>query len=131
MNIASNTGERTMKLAYIAGPYRAKTTGKIFQNIRHASNIALNWWNKGYAVICPHKNTAFFDGLADDNIWLRGDLEMIKRMDPTKGDTVVMLTGWAESKGAIAEHNLAVDLGLTIAYEPVNNNKEDLNGTIL
>ena len=48
-----------MKLAYIIGPYRADTIYQIKKNIEKAEETALKYWKKGYAVICPHLNTAF------------------------------------------------------------------------
>ena len=61
-----------MKIAYIAGPYRAKTYSEIDLHILNAQQVAIQLWQIGYAVICPHKNTAHFEGLAPDNIWLKG-----------------------------------------------------------
>jgi nucleoside 2-deoxyribosyltransferase len=107
-----------MKLIYIAGPYRAYLPdGKInisgvHQNIEEAGKVALKYWQAGNAVICPHKNTAYFDGAAPDEVWLEGDLEMIRRCD-----AVVMMKGWENSKGSIKEHELAQLLAKEIIYE--------------
>lgn len=101
-----------MKVAYIAGPYRAGTPLDILRNVHRAGDVALKYWNAGYAVICPHKNTCLFDGQADDSVWLEGDKEMLRR-----SDLVVMMQGWEKSSGATAEHELAVSLGLPIFYD--------------
>lgn len=101
-----------MKLVYVAGPYRARTTFGIQANIRAAAEVALKYWKQGYAVICPHANTAYFDGEADDEVWLNGDLEMLSRCD-----LVVMLPTWRRSAGAIAEHERAKELGIAVVYE--------------
>lgn len=100
-----------MRLAFISGPYRAATPSGIVQNIRNAERVAIEYWRKGYAVICPHKNTALFDGLAPDSVWLSGDLEMLRRCD-----VVVMIPGWKASSGAINEESLALNLGKEIHY---------------
>ena len=100
-----------MKVAYIAGPYRGKTHYEIEQNIRAAEAVAIKYWQLGYAVICPHKNTAHFDGLAPDEVWLKGDLEILKRCD-----LIVMVPGWEGSMGSRAEKELAEDLGIFITY---------------
>lgn len=68
-------------VGYVAAPYRAKTIRGIVENIRHAEKIALDIWALGYPTICPHKNTALFDGAAPDDVWLRGDLELLNRCD--------------------------------------------------
>lgn len=101
-----------MKLAYVAGPYRAKTPLDILKNVHAAGEVALKYWRLGYAVICPHKNTALFDGQADDDVWLKGDIEMLRRCD-----VVVMMANWRESRGATAEHAIAIAHNIPIIYE--------------
>lgn len=101
-----------MKLAFISGPYRGKTISDVVANIRHAEKYAIQYWQDGYAVICPHKNTALFDGLAPDRVWLDGDMEMLRRCD-----LCVMIPGWSNSVGARAEHTLAKELGVEVVYE--------------
>jgi len=92
-----------MKVVYIAGPYRSKDgPNGIYENIQRARTEAIKWWRQGYAVICPHMNTALMDGACADEVWLDGDLELIRRCD-----IVVMLPRWKESEGATAEHNEA------------------------
>lgn len=101
-----------MRVAYIAGPYRARTPLDILDNVQAAGRVALKYWNLGYAVICPHKNTALFDGQAPDSVWLDGDLELIKRCD-----VVVMMSNWRKSSGATAEHEFALANGIEVIYE--------------
>jgi hypothetical protein len=101
-----------VKVAYIAGPYRAATPLDILDNVHAAGRVALKYWNLGYAVICPHKNTALFDGQAPDSVWLDGDLELIKRCD-----VVVMMANWRKSSGATAEHEFALAHGIEVIYE--------------
>lgn len=102
-----------MKVVYISGAYRSKDGADgIFENIYKARKAALRWWKEGYAVICPHMNTAFMDGACHDTVWLEGDLELVKRCD-----SIYMLTGWKQSEGAIQEHDTAIDYGLTVIYQ--------------
>ena len=97
-----------MKVAYVAGPYRAKTINGIWCNIERAKLLAADLWKMGYAVICPHANTAFMDGATtsnqadDSHVWLKGDLEILKRCD-----CIVMIPGWEQSEGATAEMQYA------------------------
>ena len=100
-----------MKVAYIAGPYRGETESAVVTNIRHAEKYAIKYWKLGYAVVCPHKNSALFGGLAPDEVWLAGDLEILGRCD-----VVVMIPGWTRSVGAVAEELHARRLGLEIIY---------------
>lgn len=96
-----------MKLCYVAGPYRDKR-GAYFvkKNIRAAEEVAVQLWRNGFAVICPHKNTEFFDGVVGDQELLDGDIEIIKRCD-----FVVMVEGWARSEGASWERYNAIKEG--------------------
>jgi hypothetical protein len=52
-----------------------------------------------------------FDGEAPDEVWLAGDLELLRR-----SDAVLMVDGWQRSVGATAERQVAADLGLPIFY---------------
>ena len=102
-----------MLVAYVAGPYRNKSLYFIKQNIRRAEDVAVRLWNYGYAVICPHANTNFFDGAygMEDDVWLKGDLEIISRCD-----ILVVIPGWASSKGTKEEIKFARSLGIPVFF---------------
>jgi len=91
-----------MRLAYVAGRYRSPTLRGIVENIQAAERVALNLWRIGFATLCPHKNTAYFDGAMPDETWLSGDLVMLARCD-----LLVTVPGWEESVGARAEVDFA------------------------
>jgi hypothetical protein len=97
-----------MKIVFISGPYR----GDVNANIEHAKQAAIRLWQVGYAVICPHLNTAHFDGLCDDAVWLVGDLEILSRCD-----IIYMLRGWENSSGARDEFQKAILLNIPILQE--------------
>lgn len=101
-----------MKVVYVAGPYRAETEWGLIENIRNAENAAIELWKQGWAVICPHKNTAHFGGLCDDGVWLEGDLEILRRCD-----AIYLAKGWHKSQGALKELELARELGLQILMD--------------
>ena len=98
-----------MKLIYIAGPYRSDTEYGVKLNIDRAEAVALKYWKAGYAVFCPHKNSAFMGGSCPDETWLEGGLAILRRCD-----IIVMMEGWKNSTGSIMEYNLACKLGLEI-----------------
>lgn len=104
------TGERVV-VAYVAGPYRDKSEWKVVNNIRTAENLALSLWRPGVAVICPHKNTAFFGGAQPDEVWLDGDLELVRR-----SDVVVCTADWERSLGARNEVQFASELGIPVLH---------------
>ncbi len=100
-----------MKVIYVAGPYRGPNAWEIEQNIRRAEELALVVWKLGAAAICPHANTRFYQGAAPDEVWLEGDLEILRRCDG-----VLMCPDWRLSEGATEERNEAERQGLPIFY---------------
>lgn len=82
-------------------------------NINIARQHAIKIWNRGDAAICPHLNTACFEYDCDATYdqYIAGDLLMVDRCD-----VIYMLPNWEHSKGAIMEHQLAVDIGKEIEY---------------
>ena len=100
-----------MRVIYVAGRYRADSENGVFENIIHARQAAQRLWHEGWAVICPHMNTAFMGATKPDLIFLDGDLEILSRCD-----AIYMLRGWQQSKGAQEEHQLALREGKEIIY---------------
>jgi hypothetical protein len=99
---------------YIAGPFRSKKPGDHWeqtQNIRRAEALALEVWKAGHVALCPHLNTANFQGALPDDVWLDGDLELLRRCD-----AVLLVAGYQESAGTHREIREAVDAGIPV-YE--------------
>lgn len=101
-----------MKVVYVAGPFRGPNAWEIEENIRRAERLALQVWRSGAAALCPHTNTRFFQGAADDAVWLDGDLELLARCD-----AVILTPNWRESSGARAEHGFATSRGIPVFHE--------------
>jgi len=102
------------RVVFLSGPYRATATTTVLEHIREAELHALNLWIAGFAVICPHLNTAHFDGICPNGTWLEGDLAILSRLSKT--DAVFMLPGWEDSEGSKAELDLATALRIPIFY---------------
>lgn len=107
-----------MRVIYIAGPFRAINphTGKsdawrVQQNVMMAMTLALEVWKSGAVAICPHSNTMFFQDAHGvfDQVWLDGDLELLHR-----SDAVLLTPDWQRSRGATAEREYAIKLGLPV-----------------
>lgn len=92
-----------MRVVYIAGPYRGSNAWEVENNIRRAEALALEVWKLGAAALCPHTNTRFFQGAADDSVWLNGDLELLRRCD-----ALLLTPDWKQSSGARAEVQFAI-----------------------
>ena len=101
-----------MKVIFISGPYRAKTYMGIHRNIEEARKAAIQLWQQGWAVICPHMNTAHFDGACPDQVWLNGALEILHRCD-----AVYVLKKWETSEGTKQEIYWAKVWNKEIIYE--------------
>ena len=109
---------KSMPILYISGPFSSNDNlHGVEQNILTASKYALKAWKKGWAAICPHKNTSGYQHIdLPYEIWINGDLAFIDRLDVKKGDALLMLPDWEQSKGAQLEHEFAKQKGLTIYY---------------
>lgn len=98
-----------MKVVYIAGPFRSSTHWGIVHNVRRAELRALDVWGMGAAALCPHLNTANFQGAWPDELWIEGTLELLRRCD-----AVLLVAGWRGSEGTIAEIAEARRLGIPV-----------------
>ena len=101
-----------IRVGYVAGPFRGKSHWEIHENIRNAERLALEVWRLGCACICPHTNTIHFQDAAPDDIWLEGDLAILKRCD-----FVLMTPDWQCSQGATAEHAFARKYAIPVFYD--------------
>jgi hypothetical protein len=96
-----------MKLVYVAGPYRGKSTWKIDRNINAAREWGMLVALCGAYPVIPHSNTAHFDGTLDDKFWLDGTLELLSRCDGS-----IFIPGWIASSGSRGEWALAERLNI-------------------
>ena len=99
-----------MKLIYVAGPFRASTRWGVELNIRRAEALALEVWRLGAVGVCVHSMCRYFEGAADD-VWLAGDLELLRRCD-----AVLVTDDWERSTGAIAEVKFARDNQIPVFF---------------
>lgn len=104
-----------MIVVYLAGPYTADTPEGIAANIAVARKVAIELWEKGFAVICPHLNTAHFevDCQCEYLDYVNGDLAIVERVD-----AVVLLPGWRSSPGARVECDVAHMRGIEVTEYP-------------
>lgn len=110
-----------MIVIYVVGAYRAPTIRGVVENIRSAESVALSLWQRGFAVVCPHLNSALLDGAVPDGTFLAGDLEILSRCD-----AVVTVPGWEASVGSVAEVQEAKSLGLAVFHWEPNRASERL-----
>jgi hypothetical protein len=102
-----------MKLCYICGPYRHKEPVKINNNIAFARMYAEKYWRLGYAVLCPHMNSAHLDGVVADQQFLRAYTDVFVPLC----DLLVVIPGFEKSIGSKLEIKRAKELKIEIIYE--------------
>lgn len=116
-----------MRVIYVAGPYRGADSWEVERNIRRAEELAFEVWRMGLAALCPHMNTRHFDRALPDQVWLDGDLELLRRCDG-----LILTADWERSAGTITEVARARSLGLpvflSLDYLLIAVNKERRGG---
>jgi nucleoside 2-deoxyribosyltransferase len=109
-------------LVYLAGPYRPYTDEdgthhSIAQNVRAAAEYGVEIWKRGMVAVIPHTMTYFprlqqqdggIKGVAPEVFW-EGELELLARCD-----MLVMMPTWRLSRGATAEREYALALGIPV-----------------
>ena len=105
-------------ILYISGPYSPGYGRTVEDNIRIAREYATRAWNRGWAAITPHLNTAGFELDCTDlrhEDWLAGDLSILSHLDPARS-AVLMLPRWKQSKGARLEFKEACKRGFPVYF---------------
>lgn len=98
-----------MKLIYIAGPFRGSNQWQIAENVHRAMELASQAVELGVMPVCPHGMTRDFHGHGDDELWLEGTMELMRRCD-----AVLLTPDWRRSTGATLERQEALRLGLPV-----------------
>ena len=104
-----------LPVVYIIGPFRGKTAWDVAQNVRRAEEVALSVAEMGAMPLCPHANTAHFDGLLTAEFWLTGTAELLRRCD-----AAITVDGWERSSGSRGEIKLAGELGIPVFYDEIS-----------
>ena len=102
---------------YIAGPYRATNGGhdyqsyyEIDQHINEARMWATRLANENIPFFCAHMNSAHMEVIvpnASPDYWLNLDRLILEH-----ASALLLIPGWMESKGALAERDRAAELGI-------------------
>ena len=119
-----------MKVIYIAGPYRAYSQdgeisiSGIYENINRARFVAKFVWREGLVPLTPHLNSMLMDGFCKDEVFLRGDLELLSR-----SDAILLLPDWERSSGATGEYLHALKLKIP-HFSLESNQDQEITSTL-
>ena len=97
-----------MFICYVAGPYR----GDIAKNVAAAREVQTALLNSGLAVICPHTMNSGLEACTlTDEEHIERLLEIVERVD-----ALVVLPGWEDSEGTMAEIARAQEFAIPVYY---------------
>lgn len=102
-----------MKFAFVIGPYRGNTIYEMRENILSAEKLGAEISSYGVFAYVPHKNSAFYDGLQNDEFFLKANLEMLEKCTFNVG---IVNYGWEHSSGSGGEIQQCKTLGIKILY---------------
>jgi len=100
---------------YLAGPM----TGYPEHNYPAFRDVTAWLRSKGHYVYSPHEQLPQTDGDRVGTVELRQAFADYCRFICLEADTIVLLPGWKDSRGAKAEHQLAINCKLDV-FEMIN-----------
>ena len=102
-----------MKIVYVAGKFRGKNAWEVHKNVQEALKVAFEVASLGAMPLTPHANTFPFDGTLDDQFWLDGTTELLRR-----SDALMTVSNWTKSEGTKMEiHEAVTKLGIPVFHE--------------
>lgn len=103
--------EKRVKLVYVAGPYSATAERTVEYNVKAARAVArlVAAAHPLLFPVVPHQLGAGVEDLGDYDWWIAGTLKLMSRCD-----ALVLVAGWEESRGARAEREVAIRLGMPV-----------------
>jgi len=103
-------------MIYLASPYSHPDAAVREARFRAACQATAGLLKAGHHVLCPiaHSHPLVAYGLPTDwDFWQQVDHEYLRHCDEM---VVLMLDGWRESKGVLAEIGIAEELGKPVRY---------------
>lgn len=113
--LRSDSDHATPKTYYLAGPM----AGYADHNFPYFAEAALRLRRQGYLILSPHEvdhgETAEHRGSKSYAEYLKADFKVLLACDG-----IILLPGWMTSRGATAELNLALTVGMSAWYYNIN-----------
>lgn len=96
-----------MKLVFIAGKFSGANNWEIACNVHAAESAALRVAELGGMPVVPHSLGQHMFGTLPEEFWRAGCLLLLSRCDG-----ILLLPGWMDSAGAVAESKHAEQHGI-------------------
>ena len=109
------TGVDYMRV-YIAGPYTSDSAISVFENMRNGIRASLKILLAGHAPFCPWLHYQFFLFLRDKEKISYDAIRNYSIAWLDVSDAMIVLEGWENSKGTLAEIDRARELGIIIYH---------------
>jgi len=103
-----------VKKVYIAGRYSSNNVIEVFDNIRKGQRMATKVFLAGFAPFCPFLDFHYTLMLRRNESLTVEDYYKYSLAWLAVSDAILMLKGWQDSKGAVAEHQEAHRLDMPI-----------------
>ena len=101
-----------MLRVYIAGPYSADNVLDVFENMRKGIKLSTRVFEYGFAPFCPWLDYHY--SLASNMPFTVDDYYQYSMAWLEVSDAVLLVDGWRESRGAMAEVDRAYKLGIPV-----------------
>jgi len=99
---------------YIAGPYNAKTTEQVLDNIAKAEFAAAEFVSNGDYIYIPHKATALMGAKEiDEEYFYKLHIDILKKW----ASHVYFIKGWKGSVGCLRELKAAYKFKKMVIFE--------------
>lgn len=102
-----------MKRIYVAGPYSADNVLDVLKNIGRGQRACAKLFSLGYAPFCPWHDKSYVIDRPGDEFTVKQFYEFSMAWLRVS-DAVVLIDGWENSKGTLAEIEVAKKLGIPI-----------------
>lgn len=106
----------TRKRVYVAGPYSATNVIAVLDNMRWGMRASVEVLLAGYAPFCPWLDYNFQLQLRGDEALTVQDYYDYSMAWLEASDAVLVLPGWQNSKGTLAEIQRAKEKGIPVFY---------------
>lgn len=101
-----------MKVVYIAGKFRGANAWEVHKNVQEALKVGFEVAALGAMPLIPHVINLPFDGTLNDQFWLDGAMELLRRCD-----ALMTVSNWTTSTGAKDEiHEAVSKLGIPVFH---------------